>query len=145
MDVVFTHCAGLDVHKQRVMACRITPDPTGQQAEGVVAVQEFGTLTVDRLALSDWLAAASITHVAMESTGEYWKPVCNLLEGTGQVFLVHASHVKRVPGRKTDTADARWLAQLMRHQATARPGEVHRLAETRSLQTGTSAWAGFGS
>src|SRR6266403_4878265 len=52
---------------------------------------------------------------SMESTGEYWKPVCNLLEGTGQVFLVHASHVKRVPGRKTDTADARWLAQLMRH------------------------------
>ena len=115
MDVVFTHCAGLDVHKQSVMACRITPDPTGQQAEGLVAVQEFGTLTVDRLALSDWLAAASITHGAMESTGEYWKPVCNLLEGTGQVFLVHASHVKRVPGRKTDTADARWLAQLMRH------------------------------
>src|SRR6266566_4985579 len=115
MDVVFTHGAGLDVHKQSVMACRITPDPTGQQAEGVVAVQEFGTLTVDLLALSDWLAAASITHGAMESTGEYWTPVFNLLEGTGQVFLVHASHVKRVPGRKTDTADARWLAKLMRH------------------------------
>jgi transposase len=64
------------------MACRITPEPTGQQAEGVVEVQEFGTLTVDLLALSDWLTAAGSTHVAMESTGEYWKPVLNLLEGT---------------------------------------------------------------
>lgn len=115
MDVVFTHCAGLDVHKKSVMACRITPDPTGQQAEGLIEVREFGTLTVDLLALSDWLAAAGITHVAMESTGEYWKPVFNLLEGTVQVFLVNASHVKRVPGRKTDKADARWLAKLMRH------------------------------
>jgi transposase len=115
MDVVFTHGAGLDVHNKCVMACRITPDPTGQQAEGVVEVQEFGTLTVDWLVFSDWLAAAGITHVAMESTGEYWKPVLNLLEGTVQVFLVNASHVKRVPGRKTDKADARWLAKLMRH------------------------------
>jgi transposase len=115
MDVVFTHCAGLDVHKKSVMACRITPDPTGQQAEGLIEVREFGTLTVDLLALSDWLAAVGITHVAMESTGEYWKPVFNLLEGTMQVFLVNASHVKRVPGRKTDKADARWLAKLMRH------------------------------
>ena len=115
MDVVFTHCAGLDVHKKSVMACRITPDPTGQQAEGLIEVREFGTLTVDLLALSDWLAAAGMTHVAMESTGEYWKPVFNLLEGTTQVFLVNASHVKRVPGRKTDKADARWLAKLMRH------------------------------
>jgi transposase len=115
MDVVFTHGAGLDVHKKSVMACRITPDPTGQQAEGLVEVQEFGTLTVGLLALSDWLAAAGITHVAMESTGEYWKPVFNLLAGTVQVFLVNASHVKRVPGRKTDKADARWLAKLMRY------------------------------
>jgi transposase len=115
MDVVFTHCAGLDVHKKSVMACRIIPDPTGQQAEGLVELKEFGTMTIDLLALSDWLTEAGITHVAMESTGEYWKPVFNLLEGTVQVFLVNASHVKRVPGRKTDKADARWLAKLMRH------------------------------
>jgi transposase len=115
MDVVFTHCAGLDVHKNSVMACRITPDPTGQQAEGVVEVQEFGTLTVDLLGLSDWHTAAGITHVAMESTGEYWKPVFNLFEGTVHVFLVNASPVKRVPGRKTDKADARWLAKRMRY------------------------------
>jgi len=74
MDVIFTHGAGLDVHQKTVMACRMTPDPTGQQAEGIIDVQEFGTLTRDLLALSDWLAAAGITHVAMESTGEYSPP-----------------------------------------------------------------------
>ena len=114
MDVIFTHGAGLDVHKKRVMACRLVPDPTGKQADGLMEVREFGTLTIDLLALSDWLAEAGITHVAMESTAEYWKPVFNLLEGNFQVFLVNAAHVKRVPGRKTDKADARWLAKLMR-------------------------------
>jgi transposase len=115
MDVVFTHCAGLDVHKKTVRACRVRPDPTGQQADGVMEVKELGTLTPDLLALSDWLAAAGITHVAMESTGEYWRPVYNLLEGTVTIFLVNAAHVKQVPGRKTDKADARWLAKLMRY------------------------------
>jgi transposase len=115
MDVIFTHCAGLDVHKKTVMACRVTPDPTGQQVDGIMELQEFGTMTIELLALSDWLAAAGITHVAMESTGEYWKPLYNLLEGDFTVFLVNAAHVKQVPGRKTDKADARWLAKLMRH------------------------------
>ena len=115
MDVIFTHCAGLDVHKKSVMACRLIPDPTGKQADGLMEVREFGTLTIDLLALSDWLAEAGITHVAMESTAEYWKPVFNLQEGNFQVFLVNAAHVKRVPGRKTDKADARWLAKLMRY------------------------------
>jgi len=115
MDVIFTHCAGLDVHKKTVMACRVKPDPTGQQADGIMELKEFGTMTVDLLALSDWLAEAGITQVAMESTGEYWKPVYNLLEGDFTVFLVNAAHVKQVPGRKTDKADARWLAKLMRH------------------------------
>jgi transposase len=115
MDVIFTHCAGLDVHKKTVMACRITPDPTGQQADGSLEVQEFGTTTAALLALADWLTVAGITHVAMESTGEYWKPVYNILEGEFTVLLVNAAHVKQVPGRKTDKADARWLAKLMRH------------------------------
>jgi transposase len=115
MDVVFTQCAGLDVHKKTVMACRVTPDPTGQQADGLMEVKEFGTLTRDLLALADWLAEAGITHVAMESTGEYWKPVYNILEGDFTVFLVNAAHVKQVPGRKTDKNDARWLAKLMRY------------------------------
>ena len=115
MDVIFTHCAGLDVHKKTVMACRVTPDPTEQHADGIIELKEFGTMTIDLLALSDWLAEAGITHVAMESTGEYWKPVYNILEGDFTVFLVNAAHVKQVPGRKTDKADARWLAKLMRH------------------------------
>jgi transposase len=115
MDVVFMHCAGLDGHKKTVMACRVTPDPMGQQVDGIMEVREFGTLTRDLLALSDWLTEAGITHVAMESTGEYWKPVYHLLEGTCTVFLVNAAHVKNVPGRKTDRAEARWLAKLMRY------------------------------
>jgi transposase len=115
MDVIFSHCAGLDGHKKTVMACRVMSDPTGQQADGRMELQEFGTMTRDLLALSDWLAEAGITHVAMESTGEYWRPVYNLLEGSFTVFLVNAAHVKQVPGRKTDKADARWLAKLMRY------------------------------
>jgi transposase len=114
MDVIFPHCAGLDVHKKTVMACRVIPDPTGQP-DGRMELREFGTMTRDLLALSDWLAEAGITHVAMESTGEYWRPVYNLLEGSFTVFLVNAAHVKQVPGRKTDKADARWLAKLMRY------------------------------
>ena len=80
MDVVFPHCAGLDVHKKRITACRVSPDPTGQNADGVMDVQDFGTLTIELLALSDWLSQVGVTHVAIESTGEYWKPVYNLLE-----------------------------------------------------------------
>jgi transposase len=115
MDVMFTHGAGLDVHKKTVMACRVTPDPTGQQADGVMELQAFGTMTRDLLALSDWLAEVGVTHVAMESTGEYWRPIYNLLEGSFTMLLVNAAHVKRVPGRKTDKADARGLAKLMRY------------------------------
>jgi transposase len=87
-------------------------------------LQELGTMTVALPALSDWLAAARITHVGMESTSEYWKPLYNLLEGDFTVFLVNATHVKQVLGRRTDKADARWLAKLMRHgmlQASSTP------------------------
>jgi transposase len=114
MDVMCTHGAGLDVHKKTVMAYRVTPDPTGEQADGVMEPKEFGAMTADLLALADWLAAAGITHVAIESTGEDWKPLYNILEGDFTVFLVNSAHVKQVPGRKTDKADARWLAKLMR-------------------------------
>ena len=118
MDVIFTHCAGLDVHKKTVMACRVTPDPTGQQADGFMEVKEFGTLTSDLLALSDWLAEAGITHVAMESTGEYWKPVYNLLEGDLTVFLVNAAPCEARAGAEdgpgrcalAGQTDAPWLA-----------------------------------
>jgi transposase len=115
MDVVFTHCAGLDVHKKSVTVCRLVSDNTGEHPEGVAELRTFGTMTIELLALADWLVEAGVTHVAMESTGEYWKPVYNLLEGVVTIFLVNASHVKNVPGRKTDPADARWLAKLMRY------------------------------
>src|SRR5437773_8080723 len=72
-------------------------------------------MTHELLAFADWLVEAGVTHLAMESTGEYWKPVSNLFEGLVTIFLVNASHVKNVPGRKTDPADARWLAKVMRY------------------------------
>ena len=74
MDVVFLRCAGLEVHKKSMTACRIVPDPTGQEAEGMAELRTFGTMTLELLALADWLTEASMTHVAMESTGEYWAP-----------------------------------------------------------------------
>jgi transposase len=83
--------------------------------EGLTELQKFGTLTIELVALADWLTEAGVTHVAIESTGEYWKPVYNLLEGTCEVFLVNAAHVKNVPGRKTEKAEARWLAKRMRY------------------------------
>jgi transposase len=105
MQVIHERCAGLDVHKKTVVACMLTP--AGQET------RTFGTMTIDLLALSDWLLACGCTHVAMESTGDYWKPVFNLLEGSFEVLLVNAQHVKAVPGRKTDVHDAAWLAELL--------------------------------
>ena len=103
MQVLYTHCAGLEVHKQTVVACLLTPDPQGGWQH---ETRTFGTMTRDLLALSDWLLTAGCTHVAMESTGEYWKPVFNILEAHFEVLLVNAQHSKAVPGRKTDVKDA---------------------------------------
>jgi transposase len=114
MDVMGTHGAGLDVHQKTVMACRVPPAPTGAHTDGIMARKDVGAMTVDLLALSDWLAAAGITHGASERPGEDWKPLANLLEGDLTVFLGNAAHVKQGPGRKTDQADARWLAKHMR-------------------------------
>jgi transposase len=112
MDVVYTRCAGLDVHKKTVVACVIRPGgSSGWQRE----THTFGTMTADLLALSDWLSGHGCTHVAMESTGEYWRPVFNILEGNFEVLLVNAQHIKAVPGRKTDVKDAEWIAQLLQH------------------------------
>ena len=112
MEVVYERCCGLDVHKQLIVACLVTPGTKGQPQK---VVQTFGTMTEDLLALADWLAAAGCTHVVMESTGVYWKPVWNLLEGSFELLLVNAQHVKQVPGRKTDVRDSEWLADLLRH------------------------------
>lgn len=108
MEVLYPRCAGLDVHKRSVTACLITPE--GKE------IRTFGTMTADLLELSDWLQSHGCTHVAMESTGVYWKPIYNLLEGTGmELWVVNARDIKTVPGRKTDVKDAEWIADLLRH------------------------------
>lgn len=112
MEVVYERCAGLDVHKKSVVACRITPqEGKGWRKE----VRSFGTMTGDLLTLADWLRAAGVTHIAMESTGVYWKPLYNVLEGEVEIVLVNAQHIKFVPGRKTDVNDAQWIAELLQH------------------------------
>src|SRR5438132_8239971 len=112
MEVVNERCCGLDVHKQTVVACVIVP---GTGREPLKEIRTFGTMTPELLEFADWLNTYGVTHVAMESTGVYWKPVWNLLEGQFQLMLVNARHVKAVPGRKTDVRDCEWLADLLRH------------------------------
>lgn len=112
MQVIHERCAGLDVHKASVVACVMVT-----AADGTVQsqIKTFGTLTQDLLALGDWLKAHGVTHAAMESTGSYWKPIYNLLEGQVELLVVNAQHIKAVPGRKTDVKDAEWIADLLRH------------------------------
>lgn len=108
MRTIYERCCGLDVHKKTVVACVLTR--ASQQT------RTFGTMTPDLLQLREWLQSEGVTHVAMESTGVYWKPVFNLLEDQGmELMVVNARHVKAVPGRKTDVKDAEWLADLLRH------------------------------
>ena len=111
MDVVYPRCAGLDVHARSVMACiRMAsgPDVTSQH-------HTFDTTTRGLLALADWLAAAQVTHVAMEATGVYWKPVWHVLESQFTLVLANAAHIRHVPGRKSDMTDAAWIADLLAH------------------------------
>jgi transposase len=112
MQVLYPCCCGLDIHKKFVVACVMTTNAEGQvQKES----RTFSTMTQDLLALLDWLHAAGCTHVAMESTGSYWRPVYNLLEGQFTLLVGNAYHMKTVPGRKTDVKDAEWIADLLRH------------------------------
>jgi transposase len=112
MDVLYSCCCGLDVHKETVVACLIRPSEGGPPGK---EIRTFGTTTAALRGLAAWLEAAGCTHVAMESTGVYWKPVYNQLEGRLTVLVVNAAHVKAVPGRKTDVKDCEWLADLLRH------------------------------
>ena len=112
MDILHACCAGLDVHKDTVVACIRRIGPTGQVED---QVQTFGTMTGDLLGLADWLAAHGVVNVAMESTGVFSKPVFHLLEDRFQLLLVNAQHIKQVPGRKTDVKDCQWIAQLLQH------------------------------
>jgi transposase len=112
MEAIYRHCAGLDVHKNSVMANARQIDEHGKLC---METRKFGTMTRDLLALSDWLASQGVTHVAMESTGVFWKPVFNILEGRFEVLLVNPQHIKQVPGRKTDVKDCEWIGQLLQH------------------------------
>jgi transposase len=115
MQVVYTRCAGLDIHKRSIVACRIAGPADPSQGPAQRQTQTFGTTPEALLTLYDWLSAAGVTHVAMESTGTYWKPIYNLLETSFEVWLLNAQHIKAVPGRKTDVKDAEWIANLLRH------------------------------
>jgi transposase len=112
MELLYRRCCGLDVHKETVVAClRLVSD-----GKVTTEVRTFQTTTANLLRLSEWLAENECTHVAMEATGVYWKPVWHILDdGEFALLLVNAAHVKNVPGRKTDVNDATWLAELLAH------------------------------
>jgi transposase len=113
MEVVHPCCCGLDVHKASITACVLWAEGRGRPRK---EKRRFGTFTRDLLALADWLRACGVTHLAMEATGVYWKPVWNVLDGHfSEVLLVNAQHIKAVPGRKTDQKDSEWIADLLQH------------------------------
>jgi transposase len=112
VELLYKKCAGLDVHKDSVVACsRRVVDSNRVEHE----VETFGTTTTELLRLSEWLSERQTTHVAMEATGVYWKPVWHVLDGSFELILANAKHVKNVPGRKSDVSDAQWLADLVAH------------------------------
>ena len=112
MEQMLERCAGLDVHKKTVMACVLRP---GKRSKAHKEFRRFGTMTRDILELADWLSQRGVVHVAMESTGVFWKPIYNILEGSFELMLCNARHIKQVPGRKTDVSDSEWIAQLLQH------------------------------
>lgn len=112
MDQLIARCAGLDVHKQTIAVCLRLPGSSGERTQ---QVRTHGTPTAELLAVRDWLAAHAVTHVAMESTGVYWKPVYYVLEDAFTLLVVNAAHMRNVPGRKTDVQDGVWIAQLLEH------------------------------
>ena len=112
METLIERCAGLDVHKDTVATCVRFPGPSGERVQ---EIHTFGTTTAELLALRDWLVAHQVTVVGMESTGIYWRPVYYVLEDDFECWLLNARHLRNVPGRKTDVADAAWIAQLVEH------------------------------
>ena len=112
MEILYERCAGLDVHKKNVKACLKTPGSDGHPSK---EVKTYATKTQNILEMRDWLKEQGCTHVALESTGVYWKPIYNLLEGDFEILVVNAHHLKTVPGRKTDVKDSEWIADLLQH------------------------------
>jgi transposase len=129
MEVLYSRCAGLDVHQQTVVACARVASGSTVQRE----IRTFGTATGDLLALADWLTAHGCTHVAMESTGVYWKPIWHVLEGAFELILANALQVRSVPGRKSDVNDATWIADLLAHglirSSFVPPAPIHELRD----------------
>ena len=138
MEVLYPYCAGLDVHKASVVAC--VRRTIGGKANS--EVRTFSTMTGSLLELSAWLGAEQVTHIVMEATGVYWKPVWHILsDGDFQLVLANAAHVKTVPGRKTDVKDAAWLADLLAHgliRASFVPDESTQ--QMRDLLRTRSSW-----
>jgi transposase len=129
MEVLYARCAGLDVHQQTVVACvRLASGSTVQQE-----VRTFGTATGDLLALADWLTTQGCSHVAMESTGVYWKPIWHVLDGQFELVLANALQIRSVPGRKSDVNDAMWIADLLAHGlirgSFVPPAPIHELRD----------------
>ncbi len=112
MEILHERCAGLDVHKKNVKACFASPAEGGKRKK---ETRTYLTMTQDLLQMRDWLKEQGCTHIAMEATGVYWKPIYNLLEGDFEILVVNAHHIKTVPGRKTDVKDAEWIADLLSH------------------------------
>ena len=135
MEVVHPRCSGIDVHKKEVVVGnRIAQSNGGSKVE----IRRFGTMTKDLLELADWLQESGITHVAMESTGSYWRPVYNVLEGMFDLTLVNAQHMKNVPGRKTDVKDAQWIADLHAHGLLARETRPRPYSQEKSMESRAS-------
>jgi transposase len=111
MEVMYPQCCGLDVHKSSISACVLL----AQSGKSLKHIRHFGCSTRELRELVAWLRELGVEHVAMESTGVYWKPVWNVLEGHFQIVLANAQHIKAVPGRKTDTKDCQWIAELLQH------------------------------
>lgn len=113
MDVVYRCCCGIDVHKKSLSAHLLRRGVVGR--EDLAETRKFGTSTRELLGLSEWLGEAGCTHVALESTGVYWKPILNIVEAEFEVILANAKHIKNVPGRKNDVRDCLWIAELLQH------------------------------
>lgn len=112
MEVLHSRCCGIDIHKRSITVCVLIREAGRKEQKHL---REFGTTTSAILNCADWLRSLGVTHVAMESTGVYWRPVWNLLEGQFDLLLANATHMRNVPGRKTDIKDSEWIAQLLQH------------------------------
>lgn len=134
MEIFIERCAGLDVHAETIVACIIT----GNKDEVFTETVTFPTLTKDLYRLMKWLEENEVTHIAMESTGIYWKPVYNILEGFFDITLANAQRIKNVPGRKTDVNDSEWIAKLLRHglieKSFVPPADIRELRDLTRLR-----------